>query len=391
MIRDTFHISMGVGLLVCFGLSLLIFPSASYSAEVALRVTPLESGDSVNIQSSVRPEDNSLSANQNAFNQLPTGQVRPSITDETYGSAQEAYGELAGSRTFFWALECIRLPSGIRIPYCEVTGNDSAAITPNGDPAGPSAGDPAGHLHSNSSRPLGSFEPDIFDDDQEITTGANGRLIVEYTAPEVAGLIAVRWTGTPPGGSPDDTIFLNEVRVPNMETIPFDQPGEAQALIVADEASTTHDRNQNYVRGSFKEVLQTLHDNFADALVEEDVTPSNRIPPLTFTSLQLPWGGLFDVAGGDGSLDTQWSPMENDDIAGHFTHRLGFSADLEPFGGALNSQERDVLADVIRRSQLWLPVRCESDAFDPVRCDGFQATHWHFTAPPINPDPDFEP
>jgi hypothetical protein len=128
-----------------------------------------------------------------------------------------------------------------------------------------------------------------------------------------------------------------------------------------------HDHSNVYANPSFATNVQAIPPRFANLLAQQGV-PGSSVPTLTFTSLSLPYGGMFDVARtSSGPITNPWHPP-------HCEHRLGLAADL--FITNINQSQlnvdpsvRGVLRHAIVLSQMRFPVRAESP-------DG-TASHWH--------------
>jgi hypothetical protein len=216
-----------------------------------------------------------------------------------------------------------------------------------------------GHLHTDANRPHGNFNPS-----SGLVDATTNLLQTMYTSPDTSGIVDATVSGTLSDGVTPCTpaTFPIGVETQGLVAIPLTGSGYATT------PSTGHDSNNVYANPSVSVNLQRLPVNFdilAQALINAGFIPNQTIPTLTYTSLSLLYGGLFDVdALGTGSITNPWHPP-------HCGHRQGTNADLRI--NNIPAQFRPALIQSILDSHFTMPVRTENPSFA-------NATHWHLKA-----------
>lgn len=215
-----------------------------------------------------------------------------------------------------------------------------------------------GHLHTDPNRPAGNFNP------ASGVVSSNNLLTTIYTSPDVSGIIDATISGTLPDGVTPCTpaTYPIGVETQGLSAIPLTGSGYATT------PSTGHDNNNVFANPSVATNLQRLpfaFDILAQAIMNAGFIPPQTIPTLTYTSLSLTYGGLFDVdQTGSGTITNPWNPP-------HCGHRLGTNADLRIYN--IPAQFRPALIQSILDSHFTMPVRAESPSYA-------NATHWHLKA-----------
>jgi hypothetical protein len=214
-----------------------------------------------------------------------------------------------------------------------------------------------GHLHTDPGRPTGSFDPA-----SGLVDPTDNFLHTVYTSPDVCGLVDATISGTLQDGTPCfPTTSVFGIETQGLAAIPFSGLGFATT------PSVGHDSNNVYANPSVATNLQRLpvaFDILAQALITVGFIPPQSIPTLTYTSLSLLYGGLFDVATTGNSIQNPWHPP-------HCGHRLGTNADLRIQN--IPAQFRPALIQSILESHFIMPVRIESPS-------NANANHWHLKA-----------
>jgi hypothetical protein len=214
-----------------------------------------------------------------------------------------------------------------------------------------------GHLHTDSGRPAGKFEP------SSGVVGADALLHTVFTAPDVSGISDATVSGTLQDGTPcfpATTTIGTELH--GLSAIP------ASGFGYSTTSSTGHDSNNSFANPSVGTNLQRIPSEF-DVLVQLlavlGFIPPQSTPTLTYTSLSLPFGGLFDVdANNTGSITHPWHPP-------HCGHRRGVEADLRIRN--VPAELRPALVMSITDQHFTMPVRTENPTAP-------NATHWHLRA-----------
>lgn len=247
--------------------------------------------------------------------------VQPSVTTSTIG---------AGAKKVSIFVACFDLATGSVIPNCTI----SFTLKPE-----PNTG---GHAHDDPSRPTGTVSPNPGN------SGASGVLEAVYTAPEISGVVAITAQGVTPDGEvlPSATATIG-VELSGLVAVAVSGAG-FQVL-----PSALHDLNNLYATPTVKAKLEALPVKFAGTLAKQGI-PADQVPTLSYTSISLVAGGLFDING-------TWMPP-------HVSHRFGLDADLRIKN--VPQRFRDELREVILKSGFFFPVKDESPD-DPT------ATHWH--------------
>jgi hypothetical protein len=112
--------------------------------------------------------------------------------------------------------------------------------------------------------------------------------------------------------------------------------------------------------------MPVLFDQVATELQQQGLILSiDPIPLVTYTSLSLPFGGLFDVDDNNsGRIHNPWHPP-------HCAHRKGMEADLRISN--VGPEFRGSLFWAIIMQGFTMPVKSENPG-NP------SATHWHLTS-----------
>lgn len=254
-------------------------------------------------------------------------EVQPSVTSSSLGRA---------TRTLELGVSCWNA-QGI-IPNCNLV------ITHRPIPLS------GGHEHDDPNRPKGSFSP------SSVNTGPTGRVKVVYTAPEPGGIIEVTLSGTTAQGVPvEPAVFTIVVQIPGLVQLPSSGTGYATTT------SSFHNGHNRYGTALVIARLEQIVAEFRAELGDQNVAEAD-IPTLTWTSLSLPRGGIFDVdADGDGSIDNLWLPP-------HRSHRFGLDADLRIRN--IPRRYRDELDEIITSAGFFFSMTSESP-------DNPTASHWH--------------
>ena len=213
------------------------------------------------------------------------------------------------------------------------------------------------HLHTDANRPPGKFDP------SSGVVGSDNLLHTVFTAPDISGISDATVSGTLPDGttcSPATATIGTEL--PGLTAIPASGAGYTTT------SSTGHDSNNSFANPSVGINLQQVPVEF-NAVVQSQIStgalPQQSTPTLTYTSLSLTYGGLFDVdANNTGSITHPWHPP-------HCGHRRGIEADLRIRN--VPAQLRPALIMAITDQHFTMPVRSENQT-NPT------ATHWHLRA-----------
>lgn len=233
-------------------------------------------------------------------------------------------------------------------------------------------GNTGGHLHGSSPRPIGPPGPPLPNgqppnplNPDSGTVGSDNFLHFTYTAPELSGVMDITLTATLPDGTACIPVTARvAVELPGFSAIPSSGPGYVTTTSVG------HDSNNIFAIPSVGANLQEVpvaFDFVAQELEQEFLIPTEPIPTLTYTSLALPFGGLFDVSTtGLGTIDHEWHPP-------HCGHRRGLEADLLINNTAVPPEFRGALYWSIIVSNFTTPVRTERPQFPA-------ANHWHLRA-----------
>jgi hypothetical protein len=215
------------------------------------------------------------------------------------------------------------------------------------------------HLHTDPNRPAGDFNPS-----SGLVSSANNLLATMYTSPDVSGIIDATISGTLSDGVTPCTPATYQIGVETqgLAAIPFSGSGYTTV------PSTGHDNSNVYANPSVATNLQNMpvsFDTLVQALMTAGLVPPQTIPTLTYTSISLTYGGLFDVDQlNTGTITNPWNPP-------HCGHRLGTNADLRIRN--VPAQLRPALIQSILDSHFTMPVRAENPS-NPT------ATHWHLKA-----------
>lgn len=244
-----------------------------------------------------------------------------------------------------YQIECVYLELGTLLQGCTITVTPTAELRTGG------------HLHPDANNtalpPAGSFASPT------ATTGANGVASFVYTAAQASGIVDVTSTGTDPFGRALAPLTVRfGVETDGFTALPLPVTGARYAIA----SSTAHDSNNRYVKPDVAEHLKVdVPDKFADELAKKNITTP---PVITYTSLSLPFGGVFDVHTSKspaGVIDNEWNPP-------HCAHRDGTVADID-----LNTFPPD------RRRELQQGV-CKAGFDFPVPKERFSnpgADYWH--------------
>jgi hypothetical protein len=213
------------------------------------------------------------------------------------------------------------------------------------------------HLHTDANRPAGKFDP------SSGVVGSDNLLHTVFTSPDVSGITDVTISGTLPDGttcSPATSTIGTELS--GLSAIPASGTGYTTTT------STGHDSSNNFANPSVGTNLQQVPVEFnglVQSLVSTGALPAQNTPTLTYTSVSLTFGGLFDVdANNTGSITHPWHPP-------HCGHRRGVEADLRIRN--VPAQLRPALIMAITDQHFTMPVRSENQT-NPT------ATHWHLRA-----------
>ncbi len=214
-----------------------------------------------------------------------------------------------------------------------------------------------GHLHTDANRPPGKFDP------SSGLVGSDNLLHTVFTAPDVSGITEATVFATLPDGTtciPATATIGTELS--GLSAIPASGAGYTTT------PSTGHDSNNIFANPSVGANLQQVPVEFnvvVQLLVFIGFLPPQSTPTLTYTSLSLTYGGLFDVDQNDTrSITNPWHPP-------HCGHRRGVEADLRIKNVPL--QLRPALIMAITDQHFTMPVRSENPT-NPT------ASHWHLRA-----------
>ncbi len=283
--------------------------------------------------------------------------VRPSVTSTTLG--QVAF-------LLPLVIQCRDIVTGQLIPGCTINVSPEAEFGTGGHPH--DSGRPAGCFRKTGEDPAFCFQmfaPDRFiviTRDITDVTVAPGQFNAPYISPEPSGHIHVSLTGTDPNGNP---LIPNEFSIDvQIAAAPLTGlPASGDGFVM--EPGTTHPQN-NFALSTVIDALTNIPVKFRDELLKQGVPPE-QVPTLTYTSLNLPLGGLFDIC-------STWNPSDGCPSApsgGHFSHRFGVDADLRIKN--ILKRFRLALDKAIKERGFSFPARNESP-LNP------QATHWHLRA-----------
>src|SRR5579875_575246 len=190
-----------------------------------------------------------------------------------------------------------------------------------------------GHNHTNSGRPNGTFNP------SSGNTGSDGlQFLTTYTAPEISGIININESGVDQFGNAliPNTQTMG-VEIDGFSALPTSGPSGQWAVI----QSTYHDFNNAYALPAVVSNLEAVPVSFANYLSKAGVA---QPPIINYTSLNLIYGGLFDI-------DATWTPP-------HCGHRLGNETDLGLSNIPL--QDRNALKSAVEDNNFYFPYRSES-------------------------------
>lgn len=241
---------------------------------------------------------------------------------------------------------CFDPNTGLAIPGAIVQ-----SITAQADPAS------GFHLHGASSgnvRPAGQANP------SSGPVGADNTLHFTYTAADLSGLVTLTSQLTLSDGTPCvPAVATIATEIPGLGAIPASGTGYNTTT------STGHDGNNLSANPSTATNLQQmpiLFDDVALEMEQELLIPADPIPTLTYTSIALPFGGLFDVDVEDDPLAAhEWhSP--------HCGHRRGVEADLRIKNVPMEFRGALIWSIIVQG--FTMPVRHENPSFPT-------ASHWH--------------
>lgn len=216
------------------------------------------------------------------------------------------------------------------------------------------------HLHgasTSNARPAGQANP------SSGPVGADNTLHFTYTAPDLSGLVTLTNQATLPDGTPciPGTATI-AIETSGLSAIPASGPGYTTTTSVG------HDGNNLAANPSAAVNLQQmppLFDEIAIELEEQFLIPTEPIPTVTYTSISLPFGGLFDVDDtGLGTITHEWHPP-------HCAHRRGLEADLRIKN--IPMEFRGALYWSIIMQGFTMTVAGENPSVPT-------ATHWHMTS-----------
>jgi len=215
-----------------------------------------------------------------------------------------------------------------------------------------------GHLHTDPNRPAGKFDPD-----SGLVNTTDNTLHTTFTAPDLSGTVTATVSGVLQDGTPCfPTTATIATEFTGLGAIPASGSGYETT------SSTGHDSQNTFANPSVGTNLQRLPVNFdilVQALINAGFVSSQTIPNLVYTSIALPFGGLFDVdANSTGRITNPWHPP-------HCGHRRGMEADLRI--NNIPVELRPALIGSIQDSHFRMPVRSENPSAP-------NATHWHLRA-----------
>jgi hypothetical protein len=214
-----------------------------------------------------------------------------------------------------------------------------------------------GHVHTDPGRPHGDFNPA-----SGLVSPTDNLLHTVYTSPDVSGIVDATISGTLSNGTPCfPTTSRIGIETQGLVAVPASGTGYGTT------PSVGHDSNNLFANPSVATNLQRLPVSFdilAQALITAGFISSQPIPTVTYTSLSLTYGGLFDVASLGTSITNPWHPP-------HCGHRAGTNADLRIKD--IPAQFRPALIQSILDSHFTMPVKTENPSFP-------NATHWHLKA-----------
>jgi hypothetical protein len=215
-----------------------------------------------------------------------------------------------------------------------------------------------GHIHTDPGRPAGKFDPD-----SGLVSTTDNTLHTTFTAPDLSGTVVATASGILQDGTPCfPTTATIATEFTGLSAIPVTGLGYETTTSVG------HDGNNIFANPSVGTNLQRLPFNFdilAQALMTAGFVSTQPIPNLVYTSIALPFGGLFDVdSNSTGSITNPWHPP-------HCGHRRGFEADLRIRNIPL--ELRPALIGSIQDSHFRMPVKTENPSAP-------NATHWHLRA-----------
>lgn len=215
-----------------------------------------------------------------------------------------------------------------------------------------------GHLHTDPGRPAGRFDPD-----SGPVSSLDNTLHTTFTAPDLGGAVLATASGVLQDGTPCfPTTATIATEFTGLSAIPASGSGYQTTTSVG------HDSQNTFANPSVGTNLQRLPVNFdilVQALINAGFVGNQPIPDLIYTSIALPFGGLFDVdANSTGSITNPWHPP-------HCGHRRGMEADLRIRN--IPAELRPALIGSIQDSHFRMPVRSENPGAP-------NATHWHLRA-----------
>ena len=181
------------------------------------------------------------------------------------------------------------------------TANLKARVTRNGEPRADVAlsfeldvaAFSGGHDHHDPSRPKGTLSS------FQGTTDARGELAISFRAPEVAGIHTVKATCAGCANGP----VTQEVHVKVSGLVKMEPDNARPATYALVGSNERHRSNHWFAVGARSLLLEVV-----------DLMSKTGWGTVGINDGSLPWGGLFDVAGG-------WRPP-------HHTHRVGTEVDL---------------------------------------------------------------
>lgn len=154
------------------------------------------------------------------------------------------------------------------------------------------------------------------------------------------------------------------IRLPGLAPLPLQGPGYQI------NGTTNHGFNNNYMQPDMgRRLIRALPVTFADRVRQRARGLPVTIPPLVYTAMNLPGGGLFDIGPApDCRVRVTRKPCEFRKPP-HNTHRDGRNADLRIKNIPVRMRS-DLIKAITRDQSITMPFRDES----PANPD---ATHWH--------------
>lgn len=189
-----------------------------------------------------------------------------------------------------------------------------------------------------------------------ITTGPNGETQhVDYVSPRTSGIVNWRLDAVRPDGQTGSVTYTIGVFVPYLVQLPLSGTGYTVA-------NTMNHGRANWLTPDMRTRMERLPGHFARYVPE-----GSQIPDLTYTALNLEWGGLYDYPG-------QWRPP-------HGTHDDGRDVDIARVPRSLRQALGQAIAEACVSVRLGVTNErlrhCLSQPIRGERTFDDNATHYH--------------